>query len=1293
MELTIVIGILGVIFAAVFLFFTKGIQQFHFSRMQNELATSGRLALEQIADEVIWAGYLPYGGISSENWHPIQDATEVTLSFYADFEPFQQLDDTDYRNIFLGADNCVYITDNASLQRMVGYNITSIDFLFLDEFGNPFTFDIDPDRMDEIRHVRVSLVLQDTFMGNIYQTMVRTTISPRNLGVYRNIDPSFVPPPPMVGRVIMNVSGTGAIQSPTDDEYSMIMLMEYWGLTVIPLADDQLADYDYAANEIDIVILRDINDGTGYHSGMSASLQAIPCPVICLDADDASLVYNMALGAGQTSLYTYCEKVQHDHPVHQGVPVSAPDSTYFRAYYDAQTMNYITDTDLETIIITSVDGVSGEHGLVCVKNELLQAKRILFGLPEATKYTLNGQILFHNVLNWVTGGSQHGNPGDPISNIENFEGASGQTTEVVLWSDALNSPEVLSDSIPIFQDDFSGGSKNLSWIFTSLGPQGNISLTEETLRMQRLDFGAETRNLASTTMPLGSYSIWNDDLYLRVVTSTGLNETIGLDDGIYFRKLTGTPVILANVDFDALPFFPGEITFWNDFHGRCRIHGPAGWEGQGNFVTLDSDAANSYGQARMMLEVPTTGLGENSSFTVNFRFHSHNDSNHSYDPFNGSGDFLGWNSTGQIDGEVNLVANLTPASYVNNQWFNRAVSFSIPGVPPDPLYLVFSQYDNGSAVDLYGERGISFDNLEVVAGIQDTTYSRIGIPLPSPGWGSIIIDLDDAAINFGVPFDDEFEITLSQSGTGQWNTHGISWDNFEVGVVDTVFTLPGWSKGSIGAGVDDWSVRQNPSNPFDFMWALFANSDNYYSNNASCYIETPSFLVPGEAIDPVLFFRHAFQMEAANDFGFVQVSISGGPWTDVGPESGLAYNYEVGGRSVFSGMRSWNKQSIDLEPYKGFSVKFRFVFQSNDSIVGQGWFLDDFSAECVINGYEVKSISFLADWVPLYAFGDVDIYVGSTDLTSFSSGGELSKATMFLAYSGPFTTIAGSNWQTVHFPQSFYLPAGMNLAVKVETQQSPLGPVGQFVHASRTNMSRYAQNNTEDPSYLSLADTRPATGIEISGETVYIDSDGTQSSSSMPFNFLYTFGDFEAIYTQDDLGLGSGVSWIFGGTNTDWEIGAPVFIPDVDPALLAANEWTIAGNDLTNDGYYNDNSWAWMSSTGYPMEEAAPYDTVRVRFFRCLRLASNDLAYVQVGFSTEVDDLPKESEWITVRTYHGSYNDNWQYDTIDISQHVAEHPTDSYYFIRFVLDSGVFGTRGGWNLDNIQIFGRSAGGM
>ena len=69
-EIMIVVVVLGVILGAVVMLLTKGTEEFHFSRRQNELDIAGREALDAMTQSIIWAGYMPQGGWDDDEWAP-----------------------------------------------------------------------------------------------------------------------------------------------------------------------------------------------------------------------------------------------------------------------------------------------------------------------------------------------------------------------------------------------------------------------------------------------------------------------------------------------------------------------------------------------------------------------------------------------------------------------------------------------------------------------------------------------------------------------------------------------------------------------------------------------------------------------------------------------------------------------------------------------------------------------------------------------------------------------------------------------------------------------------------------------------------------------------------------------------------------------------------------------------------------------------------------------------------------------------------------------------------------------
>jgi len=401
-EITVVLVVLLVIFGAVFLFFSRGTEHFEFSRRQNELITIGRFAIEEITDEIIYAGYMPTGGWDNDDWHPVVIADDDQFEFYADWDGTQDLLDTDYRLVALSAERFM-IADHTGDVRLIGSNITSLDFGYLDELGNTLSEPLDSLDRDLVRHVQISIELSDTWGNQTYTTEVSTTISPRNLGMNHDINPAFFPPPDLDGLVVFNVPGTGTDHNPTEDELLMINRLLFWGLSVEILNDDEMETYDYIDNGINLIILRH-RDAGGVFPHAAVLDTTLEVPIVTLNARDAVDIFSMA---------TVFMELNNDemtpannwHPVNRDLPnlfatfnVYMIGSTGMQSVVDSMIYNSPGDT-----LLTFSEDLSNLSG-VCVRDEITDHRRIHFSGYDATEYTTDGGWqIFYNVIVWGIG--------------------------------------------------------------------------------------------------------------------------------------------------------------------------------------------------------------------------------------------------------------------------------------------------------------------------------------------------------------------------------------------------------------------------------------------------------------------------------------------------------------------------------------------------------------------------------------------------------------------------------------------------------------------------------------------------------------------------------------------------------------------------------------------------------------------------------------------------------------------------------------------------------------------------
>ncbi len=1285
-ELVVVMGMLGVLFTAVYMFFVKGTEQFHFTRRQNELSTTGRLALEILSDEIIWAGYMPRGGWTEDQWNPVELASVTSFHFYADYEGDSALDDSDHRKIFRDANSILHITDDDVMDRRIGTDITAIQFNYLDGAGNFLgPMPLDDVNRDAVRHIVVKLTLQSTYMGDVYQTVMQTMITPRNLGIYHNFDPLFYMPPPPDAKIVVNVDGDSLAHVPTVSQEALLTMLDKWGYTLVELTDDELVSYDYDSSGVDIVILRDIPGGTNSHIGIAGSLQAIHVPIIALDPDDAKEVFLMGDVAGFQN-NTFC--TMYKVPAHLNHPIHDNLDNDFDIYKTSPTrrVTILSSRADSTDLITDLDSLS-LSGVSVIHESTLTIRRVHYCAPDFQDYSGPGEQFLYNVILWNLPDPSDPPLGEEI-NQEGFEGESPGDVLMTFWEDSLEGGEWQPDSIPLYSDFFTGGVVGMAWSNVSTGEGQIVRRTDNVLKTDRVVTGGFDRNVAATVLDLSNYSTAADDLYMRMKTWRGVNEVINAEDGVFIVNGAGSVVELASQNFENLVLAGGDVEFWGDLHGRHRIHCPDPyWGGNStNFVTMDSRTVGEYSRVRMIFELDTSLLSDGTAISVNYRMSDHGDATHNYDPVTQAGDFIGWSLGNGIDDPIEGYIDLLPGTQSNGDWHGGNYAFTPPGAMPSTIYVIFGQYDDNSATSATAHAGMSFDDISIIAS-NTADMDRIGVPSSDGGFKNLHIDLDDAAASLGVPFSADFGIALSQYGIGPWTEYGLLWVDFEIGRIGAIYEAPGWDHGPVVSGEkDDWLLETILG---DHKYTLHANDLNSYSNSVDCWLESPEFSIPFGADEAKLSFEQTVDMEAGYDFGWVEVSTNGGStWQVVETPT---YNGFYAGHGAYTGSIAETVADISLDSYVGQSVKFRFIFHSDENGVRGGWTLNNFVATGIVSGLVIESIGFKPT-DGAWNFDQVDVYLGRVTETSFAANGEWDKGQ--LTYCGTYqvTPPAPGDWATIELDEDFILLMATNLLVKLEMSQAAPTPGFTWATAYRENMTRWETSPGGDPGLLKVGDNRPAFMLNtVSHGQILVDADSTGSSGDVPLSFGSNFSDFEGLYLLSEMGFSSEIAWVHGGDKDDWEIGAPIFIPEPDPALLPSNQNKIAGNDLTDDGLYMADAWCWIHSYPYDLADAAAYDSVCLAFDRNLRLALNDDAYIHMAFTDSAGPPTDESDWIKVAQYV-KLDEVWVQDVIQLTPYFQDAIADgkNYYFVRFLLYSGCFAEKGGWNIDNVGFYGRNS---
>lgn len=1288
-EILIVVVVLLVVLSAVMLFLLRGTESFHFARMQNELSTAGRLALAEMQNAIIWAGYMPQGGWDEDNWHPLVVAETDNIEFYADWEPWKTLDSTDYRIIERLDDGNIQIRDREDYVKLTGDKyITNLKFTYLDENGSDLgIYDLtNPAYRDQIRHIQIEITLTAQTGNNIYQTVMQTTVSPRNLGIDHNINPGFYGPPPMEGYIVFNVAGADSVPAATGHEQAMIDRLSFWGYITTQLTDAQLTSYNY--DDISLLILRHVSNGT---HGNVDFFRNLDVPIITMNGKEAAVTFNMgdSYGTLETNSMTVEESA---HPLNRDLPST------FSVYADSGYHSTLSEFELDTSLLTKVVDGDDFSGVAVINEGMLSRRRVHFSPWMASGFTENGGwVLFKNAIDWISYLPDE-DPGEPITEVETFDVAYTEEKLMILWEDEIT-PTTITDTTTVYSEDFESRFGH-SWQYTPSPTYGRCDIITEGgttfLRMDRSAFGSSVQNTAVWNLNLSGYDEDVDDLILQMDTKAGTFETSQDLDGIFLHAVSTSTDTLFTIDFEPVNGrASGDINYSGN--GRVRVHSPMNWQGDGHFITMDAFTLGQYANNRLMIEASTAEYSDGDEITLYYRFHDHNDDNHDS---GAQSDFVGWNSTGNIDGDFQLIEYLNPTYYSDYIWHDRSVSFT-PSVMPDTIYIIFGQYGNYQADLFSASDGISLDNIVLTGTQDDSLYVSIAQP-PISGvqWSTSTLDLDAAVRNNDLSFDSSFEIMLSQYDQGSWANYGMGWDNIEIAVLTDESTAEGWEHGSLYSdkkgytGKDDWRIGSDSDN---YFWEV-QNDAGSFSDSSYCYLQTPSIYIPSTAIATTFSFEQKYNTQSNSAGGYVQISTDNGAnWSDLA----LAYSDTCSNShpaptdtGIFCGSFgiNWTSVSVDLTSYAGSSVIIRFVFGAESSVSGGFWKIDDFSLRSTVDVYTVQSIAFnVTDDNPDYSFNSIDVYMSTIpDDSTFGGSGEWTKSTMTLVAEDVTLDVSETGWQTILLDDMFYLPEGQQLAVKMEYEgNTTLRQTPDWQHMQTSGyMCRYEADDNCDPTTLLRSNYLPLMKIVTSTKEIHCDIQGTSTYSrpETPLNMVYNYSDFEGIYSFADAEGSVTTDWSYD-SNDDWEFGAPAFVPDIDPAMVPENNGSIAGTDLTEDGYYSNNAWCSLISPAYEMPNAVQSSVV-LRFERCVRMAPGDEAIVQIGFSDDGYYPTDEEDWILVKTFVTNHS-YWDTEDIEIGELMSEAQSDgaAYFFVRYVISSNGTGVRGGWNLDNVQLFG------
>ena len=515
---------------------------------------------------------------------------------------------------------------------------------------------------------------------------------------------------------------------------------------------------------------------------------------------------------------------------------------------------------------------------------------------------------------------------------------------------------------PFIEEDFeSAASWQNNWTKYSSEPAGRVLRSSSypydgsySLLMDRSPYGTYNQNAAIWTIDLSEYDEYADEVRLHFFMREFSDEDDG--DGVFFPDfLGGVNNELISEDFSGYTDGPKDNwEYWSDTYGNIVVDDLWSYPSGGNYLNLDSRRTGSMSRNRVLWKEDLSAYSSSTDLELRFSYCSRGDEEQSGPAY--LSDFVGLAGADGITGVPVVYQNLDTDA--DGAWMDVVLDLDsmVPaGYDWSQFSIMFGQSDDGRTISSNSNDGISFDNVGVFEyTAADTQFNDKIYDPPSsiPTWDEVAIDLDDAAVSFGRPFDSNFTIAFCQYDNYPVTSDGLVYD--EIALEEEEWGIPGWKHGTWdGYSVDEWEPSNHDhyhasSGPSDQEWCWsVAGTGDYSSGVTQAYIESPEIDLTsypaGERLS--LAFFHYYDW-ASGDGGNVKIwSDATGSWELAVPYWGYytasisALDNEPG----WDGSKSdWNFCVIDITEYAGQTIKARFNYGTTGSATAGGWNVDYF---------------------------------------------------------------------------------------------------------------------------------------------------------------------------------------------------------------------------------------------------------------------------------------------------------------------------------------------------------------
>lgn len=157
----------------------------------------------------------------------------------------------------------------------------------------------------------------------------------------------------------------------------------------------------------------------------------------------------------------------------------------------------------------------------------------------------------------------------------------------------------------------------------------------------------------------------------------------------------------------------------------------------------------------------------------------------------------------------------------------------------------------------------------------------------------------------------------------------------------TVFTSDFENSNGNWTGNGGWALSTEDSYSPVTSMTDSPNSD-YAPNEFSSVTLTQPVDLTGY-VSPRAEFYARWRIEKGYDYCQLRISVNNGPFTGVATTRTVTGTQDqLDGEPLYDGIKPWGKETLDLTPYTGQNVRFRFIFNSDGFAEDEGYFFDDF---------------------------------------------------------------------------------------------------------------------------------------------------------------------------------------------------------------------------------------------------------------------------------------------------------------------------------------------------------------